>query len=132
MAMTDMGPWGDASKLDSDWRASLPRRVKALAEAWRDPHAWTGITRVGGADQPGEVIGIFALGGLVVHGWDLARGTGLQLPAPRFRSGARGQHAGTDHGQPCCYAQLAAVARVRCRHGPPGSQVKRYACADAC
>jgi uncharacterized protein (TIGR03086 family) len=80
----DMGPWGDASKLDPDWRISLPRRVQALAEAWRDPHAWTGITRVGGADQPGEMIGIFALGELVVHGWDLARGTGLPFdPDPR-------------------------------------------------
>lgn len=72
----DMGPWGDASKLDPDWRTSLPRRVTALAEAWRDPQAWTGITRVGGADQPAEVTGIIALGELVVHGWDLARGTG--------------------------------------------------------
>jgi uncharacterized protein (TIGR03086 family) len=79
----DMGPWGDASQLDPDWRTSLPRRVPALAEAWRDPHAWTGITPVGGADQPGEVIGIIALGELVVHGWDLARGTGQPFdPGP--------------------------------------------------
>ena len=73
----DMGPWGDASRLDPDWRISLPRRVRALAEAWRDPQAWTGITRVGGTDQPGEVTGIILLGELVVHGWDLAKGTGL-------------------------------------------------------
>jgi hypothetical protein len=50
-----MGPWGDASKLDPDWRTSLSLRLKALAEAWRDPEAWTGTTRVGGSDQPGEV-----------------------------------------------------------------------------
>ena len=72
-----MGPWGDASKLDADWRTSLPRRVRALAEAWHEPEAWTGMTRVGGSDQPGEVTGIILLGELVVHGWDLARGTGL-------------------------------------------------------
>ena len=72
-----MGPWGDASKLDRDWRSSLPKRVRALAEAWRDPEAWTGMTRVGGGDQPGEVTGIILLGELVVHGWDLARGTCL-------------------------------------------------------
>lgn len=72
-----MGPWGDASKLDPDWRTSLPVRLKALAEAWRDPDAWTGMTRVGGQDQPGEVTGIILLGELVVHGWDLARGAGL-------------------------------------------------------
>jgi uncharacterized protein (TIGR03086 family) len=72
-----MGPWGDASQLDPDWRTLLPRRVKALAEAWRDPQAWTGMTRVGGGDQPGEVTGIILLGELIVHGWDLAQGTGL-------------------------------------------------------
>jgi uncharacterized protein (TIGR03086 family) len=72
-----MGPWGDASKLDPDWRTLLPRRVRALAQAWRDPQAWTGVTHVGGGDQPGEVTGIILLGELVVHGWDLARGTGL-------------------------------------------------------
>jgi uncharacterized protein (TIGR03086 family) len=76
-----MGPWGDASKLDPDWRTSLPRRVMALAEAWRDPQAWRGMTRVGGADQPGEVTGLILLGELVVHGWDLARGAGLPFEA---------------------------------------------------
>ena len=49
---SDMAPWGDASKLDPDRRTSLPRRVRALAEAWRDPEAWKGMTRVGGGDQP--------------------------------------------------------------------------------
>jgi uncharacterized protein (TIGR03086 family) len=76
-ASSTMGPWGVASKLDPDWRTSLPRRVTALAEAWRDPEAWTGTTRVGGGDQPGQVTGIILLGELVVHGWDLARGEGL-------------------------------------------------------
>jgi uncharacterized protein (TIGR03086 family) len=78
---SDMAPWGDASKLDLDWRTSVPRRVRALAEAWRDPEAWKGMTRVGGGDQPGEVTGIILLGELVVHGWDLARGTGLPSEA---------------------------------------------------
>ena len=76
-----MGPWGDASKLDPDWRTALPRRVRALAEAWRAPEAWTGMTRVGGGDQPGEVTGIILLGEFVVHGWDLARGTGSPFEA---------------------------------------------------
>ena len=73
----DMRPWGDASKLDPDWRTSLPLRVGALAGAWRNPEAWAGMTRVGGADVPAEMTGIILLGELVVHGWDLARGTGL-------------------------------------------------------
>lgn len=77
----DMGPWGKASKLDPDWRTALPRRVQDLAEAWRKPEAWTGMTRVGGADQPGEMTGIILLGELVVHGWDLAQGTGQPFEA---------------------------------------------------
>lgn len=44
-----------------DWRTALPR-VQDLAEARRKPEAWTGMTRVGGADQPGEVTGIILLG----------------------------------------------------------------------
>ena len=72
-----MGPAGDAGNLDADWRASLPLRVKALAEAWRDPRAWEGMTRVGGQDLPGDVAGIVAFGELTVHGWDLAKATGL-------------------------------------------------------
>ena len=30
-----MGPWGDASQLDPEWRTSLPQRLEALAGAWR-------------------------------------------------------------------------------------------------
>jgi uncharacterized protein (TIGR03086 family) len=72
-----MGPWGDAAHLDSDWRTSLPRRLQALAQAWRNPEAWTGNTYVAGGEAPGEVTGVILLGELVVHGWDLARGAGL-------------------------------------------------------
>lgn len=72
-----MGPQGDAGNLDPDWRSTLPLRVKALAEAWRDPAAWEGMTRVGGQDIPGAVAGLFTFGELTVHGWDLARATAL-------------------------------------------------------
>jgi uncharacterized protein (TIGR03086 family) len=70
-----MGPSGEASNLDSAWRSTLPRRLTELADAWSDPQAWTGLTRVGGNDLPAEVAGIALLGELVVHGWDLARAT---------------------------------------------------------
>src|SRR5215213_71216 len=33
--------------LDPDWRAVLPRRLEELAEAWRDPSAWDGMTEAG-------------------------------------------------------------------------------------
>jgi uncharacterized protein (TIGR03086 family) len=67
---------GDASRLGDDWRTRIPRGLAGLAEAWRDPAAWTGMTRAGGFDLPGEVAGLVALDELVVHGWDVARASG--------------------------------------------------------
>lgn len=75
----DMGPQGDASNLDPDWRTTLPLQIKTVAEAWRDPGACEGMTRVGGLDLPGAVAGIITFGELTVHGWDLARATGLRF-----------------------------------------------------
>jgi uncharacterized protein (TIGR03086 family) len=69
------GPAGDAANLGDDWRARIPRDLRALAEAWSDPEAWTGMTAAGGVDLPGEVAGIVALDELVIHGWDLAKAT---------------------------------------------------------
>jgi uncharacterized protein (TIGR03086 family) len=68
-------PSGDAANLGADWRTRIPRGVLALARAWRDPNAWTGMTRAGGVDLPAEVAGIVALDELVIHGWDLAQST---------------------------------------------------------
>jgi uncharacterized protein (TIGR03086 family) len=73
---TTTGPSGDASRLTGDWRVRIPRDLVALAEAWRDPEAWTGMTRAGGIELPGEVAGLVALDEVVIHGWDLARATG--------------------------------------------------------
>lgn len=69
-------PSVDGARLPADWRASIPRTVNAMAEAWRDPDAWSGMTRAGGLDLPGEVGGLVALDELVLHGWDLARALG--------------------------------------------------------
>jgi len=73
---TSQGPSGDASRLTDDWRSRIPRDLAGLAEAWRDPAAWTGMTKAGGVDLPGEVAGLVALDEVVVHGWDVARATG--------------------------------------------------------
>jgi uncharacterized protein (TIGR03086 family) len=70
------GPSADGSRLTDDWRTRIPRDLEALARAWRDPEAWTGMTRAGGVDLPGEVAGLVALDELVVHGWDVARASG--------------------------------------------------------
>jgi uncharacterized protein (TIGR03086 family) len=73
---TSQGPSGDASRLSDDWRTRIPRNLAALADAWRDPDAWTGMTKAGGVELPGEVAGLVALDELVVHGWDVARAMG--------------------------------------------------------
>jgi uncharacterized protein (TIGR03086 family) len=74
-------PGGDGSALGADWRERIPRDVVAMAEAWRPPAAWTGMTRIAGGDAPAETVGLSAADELVVHGWDLARATGQAFSA---------------------------------------------------
>jgi uncharacterized protein (TIGR03086 family) len=71
-----------AADLDPDFRDTVPTALVELANAWREPDAWTGMTRVGGVDLPREVAGLVALDELVVHGWDLARATRQPYDAP--------------------------------------------------
>jgi uncharacterized protein (TIGR03086 family) len=66
---------GDASRLGDDWRTRIPDRLAALADAWRDDAAWTGMTQAGPVEMPGQVAALVALDEVVVHGWDLARST---------------------------------------------------------
>ncbi|KOV84962.1 TIGR03086 family metal-binding protein [Nocardia sp. NRRL S-836] len=67
---------GDAARLPLDFRESVPARLAELAQAWRAPEAWEGMTAAGGVDLPGEVAAAVALDEVVLHGWDLARATG--------------------------------------------------------
>ncbi|MEU9030972.1 TIGR03086 family metal-binding protein [Streptomyces sp. NPDC048383] len=75
---TDTDPESGVPALPADWREELPRVLDELAAAWQDPAAWTGMTRAGGVDLPGEVAAAVAADELVVHGWDLARATGQE------------------------------------------------------
>ncbi|MHB9862675.1 TIGR03086 family metal-binding protein [Streptomyces sp. YIM S03343] len=75
-ALTDSAPDATASEIGPGWRTELPKVLDELAEAWRDPAAWTGMTRAGGIDLPGAVAAAVAADELVIHGWDLARATG--------------------------------------------------------
>jgi uncharacterized protein (TIGR03086 family) len=70
------GGSGDASRLTDDWRQRIPADLATLAAAWKQPDAWTGMTRAGGIDLPGEIAGVVALDELVIHGWDVARASG--------------------------------------------------------
>ncbi|MET7295223.1 TIGR03086 family metal-binding protein [Streptomyces griseoloalbus] len=73
---TDTSPDSAVPDIGPGWREELPKALDELADAWRDPAAWTGMTRAGGVDLPGEVAGAVAVDELVIHGWDLARATG--------------------------------------------------------
>ncbi|AZP16891.1 TIGR03086 family metal-binding protein [Streptomyces aquilus] len=75
-ATTDTPPTAAVPDIGPGWREELPKVLAELAEAWRDPAAWTGMTRAGGVDLPGEVGGAVAVDELVIHGWDLAVATG--------------------------------------------------------
>ncbi|MGW6685463.1 TIGR03086 family metal-binding protein [Streptomyces sp. NPDC054961] len=75
---TDTAPGPAAPSLPAAWRDELPRVLGELAEAWKDPAAWTGMTRAGGVDLPGEIAAAVAADELLVHGWDLARATGQE------------------------------------------------------
>jgi uncharacterized protein (TIGR03086 family) len=74
--LTSEGPSGDASRLPADWHTRIPQDLLAMADAWKEPEAWTGMTQAGGIDLPGEVAGLVALDELVIHGWDLAKASG--------------------------------------------------------
>lgn len=67
---------GDASRLGADWRTRITRQLGELAQAWREPGAWAGMTRIAGADTPAEAVGLVAADELAVHGWDVACATG--------------------------------------------------------
>ena len=73
---TGTSPDSALPDIGSGWREELPKVLAELAEAWRHPAAWTGMTRAGGVDLPGEVAGLVATDELVIHGWDLARAGG--------------------------------------------------------
>ncbi|KAB1143067.1 TIGR03086 family protein [Streptomyces luteolifulvus] len=80
---TDTSPNAALPDIGPGWREELPKVLDELADAWRDPGAWTGMTRAGGVDLPGSVAGAVAADELVIHGWDLARATGQgYLPDP--------------------------------------------------
>lgn len=80
---TDTAPDAAVPDIGPGWREELPKVLAELADAWRDPAAWTGMTRAGGIDLPGAVAGAVAADELVIHGWDLARATGQEyVPDP--------------------------------------------------
>lgn len=77
--LTGVPPGDSGYRLDADWRTRYPVNLAGLADGWRDPGAWEGMTQVGGVDLPAEVCGMVGLTEVVIHGWDVARATGQTL-----------------------------------------------------
>ncbi|MFF4544498.1 TIGR03086 family metal-binding protein [Streptomyces sp. NPDC001435] len=98
-ATTDTSPNTAEPDVGPGWREELPKVLDELAEAWREPAAWTGMTRAGGVDLPGAVAGAVVADELVIHGWDLARATGQQYtPDPAALQASHGfLHAAADN-----------------------------------
>ena len=70
---------GDASLLLDGWRSETTDWLTQLVEAWSDPAAWEGTAWIAGFEAPASAVGITAANELVVHGWDVARGSGQQI-----------------------------------------------------
>ncbi|MFE9179148.1 TIGR03086 family metal-binding protein [Streptomyces sp. NPDC007126] len=88
---TDTSPEASVPDVGPGWREELAKVLGELADAWREPDAWTGMTRAGGIDLPGAVAGAVVADELVIHGWDLARATGQEYtPDPAALRAAHG------------------------------------------
>lgn len=74
-------PQADGSQLGENWRPRIAEGLARLAETWRDPTAWSGMTEIGGVPAPGEVCGLIAVNEIVVHAWDIAVSTGQPYDA---------------------------------------------------
>jgi uncharacterized protein (TIGR03086 family) len=75
------GGSGDASRLEAGWRLLIARDLEVLAESWRNPSAYEGMTMAGPVEMPGAEAAKVALNEIVVHGWDLAVATGQRYAA---------------------------------------------------
>ena len=117
------GPRATRRASATDWRTRIPRDLAELANAWRDPNAWTGMTQAGGIDLPGEIAGLVALDEVVIHGWDVARATGQPFdPNPAVLEAVHGfvaQFSGPGQEESRARPVRARGAR-RCR--PPAAR----------
>ena len=71
-------PWGTGGNhMREGWRDDLTARLSGFADAWDSPDAFEGEAM--GGTMPKQMIGAMAFAEVVLHGWDLARGTGQEV-----------------------------------------------------
>ncbi|MCI2423361.1 TIGR03086 family metal-binding protein [Saccharopolyspora sp. K220] len=74
------GAEADVDLTGGDWAAALEAHLDRTVAAWSEPGAWEGTTHMGGPTElPASLVGGMVVVELVVHGWDLAKGTGQTL-----------------------------------------------------
>src|SRR5690242_12022990 len=64
---TSSAPEPSALHLTRHWRSRLPVLLEDLANAWKDPAAWTGTSEAGGVTMPAAALGHFAMNELIMH-----------------------------------------------------------------
>ncbi|MFE5582622.1 TIGR03086 family metal-binding protein [Kitasatospora sp. NPDC056531] len=66
--------------VDADWRSAYAVQLERAVAAWADPAAWEGDVDLGGSPVPAVGIARMLILELVLHGWDVARATGGDIP----------------------------------------------------
>jgi uncharacterized protein (TIGR03086 family) len=71
-------PWGTGGDhLHEGWRDELSSRLVDLAAAWDAPDSFEGEAM--GGQLPKQMVGAMAFVEVVLHGWDLARGSSQEV-----------------------------------------------------
>jgi uncharacterized protein (TIGR03086 family) len=71
-------PWGlNGDNMGEGWRQELSEKLRGLADAWSQPDAWEGDAMDGA--MPKQRLGDTGFVEVMLHGWDLARGTGQDV-----------------------------------------------------
>ena len=71
-------PWGtNGDHMREEWRRDLSDLLTAYADAWSQEDAWEGEAMDGA--MPKKLVGELAFVEVMVHGWDLARGSGQDV-----------------------------------------------------
>lgn len=71
----------DASEgTDGPWQTRLTENLRELATVWSDPQTWHGEVPMGDRQMPAAMIGDMVYAEILLHGWDVTRAAGVELP----------------------------------------------------